>query len=213
MRNSPFVALGVIAAMMIAAPTLASVTVTQQAGPAPTYAITLNFDEPGGPTGINVPNNSWSGAPWYIPNFQSGEGSNFVGDNSIATGESTNSYYGPYGVFITFGQDLTAASFQAWDSSGPPSPFGGGMAVVLLNDGDENNPVFFDAYTPAYGGVGDSWFNITTDGGTVFDEVRVLGFGFFPETYMDNISWNAVPEPGSLALLGLGGLALVRRRR
>jgi hypothetical protein len=30
---------------------------------------------------------------------------------------------------------------------------------------------------------------------------------------MDNASWNVVPEPATLALLGLGGLMVVRRRR
>ena len=213
MRISPRMSMLAIGAAVIAAPALASVTVTQQAAPAPTYATLLNFDEPGGATGANVPNSSWSAAPWYIPTLQSGEGTNFVGDNSASTGQGTNSYYGPYGVFINFGQDLTEISFQAWDSSGPPSPFGGGMIVALINDGNEGSPVFVQSYTPAYGGAGNSWFNITTAGGTVFDEVRVLGNGFFPQTYMDNISWNAVPEPTSLALLGLGGLALIRRRR
>ena len=32
-------------------------------------------------------------------------------------------------------------------------------------------------------------------------------------TYVDNISFTLVPEPGSLALLGLGGLLIARRRR
>ena len=31
--------------------------------------------------------------------------------------------------------------------------------------------------------------------------------------YIDDVSTQAVPEPGSLAILGIGGLALMRRRR
>lgn len=193
--------------------TQAAISVVQQAAAAPTYTTTLNFDEVGGPTGANVPNNSWAVAPWNITDFSSGDVfANFVGDNSAFTGQGTNSYYGPFGVFIKYSQDLTEMSFQAWDSSGPPSGFGGGMGVVLLNDGDENNPVYFDVFTPAYGGAGDAWFNITTSGGTVFDEVRILGFGFFPQTYVDNMSWNAIPEPATLSLLALGAAALIRRR-
>lgn len=189
----------------------AAVSVVQQAAPAPTYSVTLNFDEPGGPTGPNVPNNSWAGAPWHIPVFSSGDViANFVGNNSAFTGQGTNSYAGPFGVFITFENDMTEMSFQGWDDSGPPTPFGGGAAAVALNDGVE---VAFWSGTPAFGGVGDSWFNITTTGGSVFDEVRFLGFGFSPTSFVDNLSWNVVPEPGSLALIGVAGLGLLRRRR
>jgi len=194
---------------LICSSAMAALTITQQAGPAPTYAVTLNFDEPGGPTGANVPNNSWAGAPWQIPIFQSGEGSNFVGDLSGATGQGTNAYYGPYGVFINFANDLTEMSFQGWDSSGPPSPIGGGAAVIALKNGNEVGSIFV---TPAWGGAGDSWFNITTDGGTVFDELRFLGFGFFPESVVDNLSWNPVPEPATLSILALGCAAILRRR-
>jgi uncharacterized protein (TIGR03382 family) len=67
---------------------------------------------------------------------------------------------------------------------------------------------------PAWGGFGDSWFDMTTDGGDVFDEVRILGFGFDPTTYADNMSWNAaIPAPGSLALLALAGVVGRRRNR
>jgi hypothetical protein len=101
-------------------------------------------------------------------------------------------------------------SFQAWDDSGPPTPFGGGLAVALFNDGQK---VGFQFFTPAFGGVGKTWFNITTSGASVFDEVRVLGFASIgSNTIMDNLSWNAVPTPGGIAVL-LMGLAGRSRRR
>lgn len=204
------VALAAISAAIVSAPALAGVVVVQEAGPSPTYATTLNFDEPGGPTGNSVPNNSWAGAPWNIPVFSSGDVvANDVGDHSAFTGQGTNSYQGPFGVFITFGKDLTSMSFQGWDDSGPGGPFGGGAAVGIYNDGVEVASWFG---TPAYGGAGDSWYHITTTDGSVFDQVNFLGFGFFPQSYVDNLSWNSVPEPGSLMLLALGSAAMMRRR-
>ena len=89
--------------------------------------------------------------------------------------------------------------------------FGVGLSVFVFDNG---GLVASSSFTPAWGGVGDEWFDITTDGGSVFDEVRILGFGFDPTTFVDNLSWNAVPEPGSLLLL-IGGMSitLLRRRR
>jgi hypothetical protein len=204
-----------VAAFALGAPAMAAVSVTQQAAPAPTYSTILNFDEPGGPTGSNVPNNSWNVAPWNIPVFQSGDTiANSVADQSASTGQGTNAYAGPFGVFVEFGaaQELTSLSFQGWDPSGPPSPFGGGAAVAAFNDGVEVGSWFG---TPAFGGAGNSWFNITTTGGSVFDEVRFLGFGFSATSIVDNLSWNAspVPEPTSLALIGVASLGMLRRRR
>jgi uncharacterized protein (TIGR03382 family) len=112
---------------------------------------------------------------------------------------------------MQFGADVTEFSAQYWDSSGPAVGFGGGAAVVALNDGVELGFVFLT--NPAFGGVGDTWIHITTDGGMVFDEVRFVGFGFFPEAYVDNISWNAVPAPASVMVAGLALAAAGRRRR
>jgi hypothetical protein len=116
----------------------------------------------------------------------------------------SNAFIGGFGVFMNFENDITEMSAQVWDNSGPATLFGGGMFLVLLNDGVE---VSFNLIeNPAFGGVGDSWFNITTDGGDVFDEVRFVGAGFAgPLTIMGQASWNAVPAPGAAALLGLGG--------
>jgi len=200
-----------VAAGLFANAASAAVTTNQQAGPAPTYGTTLNFDEVGGPVGNDLPSSSWAGLG--ITSFISGAGANAVANhNTVDTPwlPNNNSYWGPFGVFINFDSDLSAISFQAWDMSGPPSPFGGGMGVVLLNDGVE---LAFDIFNPAWGGIGNSWFNVTTSDGSTFDEIRVLGFGFAPNTYIDNISWNVVPGPGSLAMLGLAGLIGSRRRR
>src|SRR3546814_9914877 len=44
-----------------------------------------------------------------------------------------------------------AFSIQAWDPSGPPSPFGGGLGVFVFDDGVEVGSGFF---TPAWGEIG-----------------------------------------------------------
>ncbi|MBL0921690.1 MAG: hypothetical protein IBJ10_06125 [Phycisphaerales bacterium] len=191
---------------------LGAVNVSQGAS-APTYATTLTFDEVGGPTGANVPSNAWTGVG--ITSMVSGSGANAVTNVSAQPGfgwlGTGNVFYGPFGVFINFGSDLTEFSAQFWDSSGPASGFGGGAAVIAFNDGVEVGFLFVT--NPAFGGAGNTWIDITTDSGSVFDEVRLLGFGFFPESYVDNLSWNAVPAPASALVAGLGLFAAARRRR
>lgn len=206
--------LGAAATLLLTTvPASAAITVTQQAAAAPTYSITLNFDEVGGPpAGGAAPLNAWD-TSHGIPIADAGVGGGVVIDNfngALPWLPNNNTAYGAFGLFWTFGTDLTEASFQAWDTSGPPGPFGGGMGISLWNDGVE---VSFTFHNPAWGGVGDTWYNITTDGGSVFDEIRVLGFGFFPETFMDNMSWNVVPGPGGLMMLAVAGLVGSRRRR
>jgi hypothetical protein len=120
-----------------------------------------------------------------------------------------NSFFGNFGVFITFDNDVTAFSAQVWDPSGPPSPIGGGLIVAVWNDGVEVTSTVIE---PAWGTDVGSWLDIVGDGGTAFDEVRFVGLGFDPSTFTDNLSWTPVPAPGAIALLGLAGLAGRRRR-
>jgi hypothetical protein len=196
--------------LAITLPASAAVTITQSAAPAPTYGTTLNFDEVGGPIGI-APPNSW--ASIGLASIDSGVGGGgFVGNlnDTFPWLPDNNVLVGPFGVFMTFSTELTEFSAQVWDS-GSPGPFGGGLGVVVLNDGVELSFELFGE--PSWGGIGDSWFNITTTGGAMFDEVRILGFGSNTETYIDNMSWNAVPGPGSLALLAVASLFGRKRRR
>lgn len=209
--NKGSMLMGALAIPVIATGAMATYSVTQSGAAAPTYATTLTFDEVGGPTG-SVPTTSWAGIG--LANIVAGDGGSFVGDNDTPNGGwglgSGNSFWGPFGVFMNFGTDLDAMSFQVWDPSGAPGPFGGGAAVALVDDGVEVGSLFFE---PAWGGIGDTWINIEATGGMVFDEVRVLGFGFFPTTVVDNLSWNAVPAPSACGVLAIGAMAALRRRR
>lgn len=190
-----------------------AITITQSGAPAPTYGTVLDFDAPGSPTGDNVPANSW--ASLGLSSIVSGEGSNFVGNLSGNPGfdwlPNSNVFYGPFGVFMQFDSALSELSLQYWDSSGPSMGFGGGAAVAVSRNGQEVG--FYFIQDPAYAGLGDPWFNITATDGMSFDSVAVLGFGFFPEAFVDNISWNKVPAPGGASLAALALLAAGRRRR
>jgi hypothetical protein len=214
-----------VAATFVAAasaPALAGYDIAQGSS-APQYTDHfLTFDEPGTPIGA-VSTDYWA-TSHNIAELQAGDLAPQV-DNWDATfggtggwlGENTNSFFGNFGVFMTLENAASEMSMQIWDPSGPPSFFGGGLNVILFNDGVQVHDLFLqngDITEPAWGGIGDEWFNITTTGGDVFDEVRILGFGFTPTTFMDNLSYNeVVPAPGSLALLALAGIAGRRRRR
>ncbi|MFO0828215.1 MAG: hypothetical protein U0572_08695 [Phycisphaerales bacterium] len=183
---------------------------SQTTAAAPTYSTVLNFDEPGTPTGL-VPPNTW--VPNYGVSINGGCDFPFVGDLHAVYGSwagTGNAIEQVWGLFYNFTAPVTEMSFQAWDPSGPPSPFGGGLVIALLKNGVD---VGGASFTPAWGGVGKTWYNITTSSGSTFDEIRVFGNGFVPDTIMDNLSWNTVPAPGAIALLGLGGLVGRGRRR
>lgn len=201
-----------VAALALAMSAQAGVTITQGTS-APTYATTLNFDEAGGPLG-SVAATAWTGvgiarlesgsdASTTVTTMTSTPGFGWLGTGNVA--------YAPWGVFITFQNDVTGFSTRYWDSSGPGGPFGGGAVAVALRDGVEVANVFVS--NPAYGGVGNPWFNFATTGGDTFDEVRFVGFGFFPEAYIDDLSWTAVPAPAGGAALAMASVLIARRRR
>jgi len=195
---------------LVAGSAMGSIAITQGAS-GTTYSTTLDFDEVGGPTGPGIANNAWAGVG--ISDMAAGDGNNFVGDNAALFGPwigTGNSFFGNFGIFMTFDSDLTNFSGQVWDPSGPPSLFGGGLGVFVFNDGNQVADLILE---PSWGGVGDEWIDISADGGMVFDEIRLVGFGFDPTTFADNLSWNAVPAPSSMALLGLSGFVASRRRR
>ncbi|MBS0187620.1 MAG: hypothetical protein JSS51_06095 [Planctomycetes bacterium] len=211
--------ISVSAAITLSAAALASnagaaFTVTQSAAAAPTYAHTLNFDEPGTPTG-EVPANAFTSygvaslytgenaSASYITQANTTPGYGWLGTGNVCAGA--------YGVFMKFSGEVSQLSVQYWDDSGPGSFFGGGAAIVLLKNDVEVSFTFLNS--PAFSPTAKPWFNITGDAGDSFDEIRFVGFGFFPTAYIDNVSWTSVPSPAGACLLGLAGLMGSRRRR
>lgn len=188
----------------------AGVTVTVGTS-APAYTDrTLTFDEPGTPTGV-VSQNTWVVSHGIVIN--AGDSVPAVNNHTAIYGPwagTGNSFFGNFGIFMELATDATSLSLQAWDPSGNPTPFGGGARVIVFNDGVE---VANQGFSPAWGGVGNSWINITAGPGESFDDVRILGFGFGPTTIGDNLSWDVVPAPSAATLLAVGGLVGSRRRR
>lgn len=182
---------------------------TQSAGPAPTYSTLLTFDEPGGPTGV-VPNNAWSSLGITIHSGVDVDNA-FIGNPSQwdppAPWIDSNIVEGPFGVFLHFSTPVSELSFQAWET------FGGQLGIFITN-ADGSVQYGGEAFQGAWGGLGDTWYNVTATGGDSISHVVITGLGFFTgNAIVDNISWNNVPGPGSLALLGIAGLAGSRRRR
>ena len=90
-----------------------------------------------------------------------------------------------------------------------PNPPGGASKAEILSGGPLFPPATFQEYVftttagPSTAGGVTLQFKVDTGGGA--DRVG--------DVVIDDVSVKVVPEPSSLALLGLGGLAFFRRRR
>jgi hypothetical protein len=190
-------------------------TITQTFDPGPVYTgHEITFDDPGVPVGVVMD-------PWTF--YQASDGISFTSGNGflvaddwdalegIDGGEGDgNQLNGGFSVRMLFDTDVTELSWQGW-ANGSPAPPLGGINVFLFKD-----DVQVAGYTgiAPFAGVGDEWFNVVADGGDTFDEVRFFNGAFSSfNSYVDNITYNTVPGPGVLALLGLAGLCGTRRRR
>ncbi len=190
---------------------MADYTITQ-GDSAPTYSgHQIDFDQAGDPVGMIV-GDEWLASDHINIMSGLGDGGNVDDWDAVYGGWGLgdgNSHVGGFGTFLTFDQDVTEMSLQIWNNG--VDPFFGGIGISLYKDGAE---VAFMAATPAWGTADQSWFNFTTTGGDTFDEVRIVDWDFASfGIFTDNYSYNVVPAPGAMALLGLAGVCGRRRRR
>lgn len=90
-----------------------------------------------------------------------------------------------------------------------PNGYGAGETATMTLFFDDGQGGGYAQFTNLRNEGLSSYDFVWNDGGDVY-----LGFeGSGPGSLIDNFVVTSVPEPGSLALLGLGGLALIRRRR
>ena len=142
---------------------------------------------------------------------------------SFGTGYDTTS---PFNPFEVTGKSNFAVLFQqaANGNTGNMSVFVDGVLEGNFDYGDplaEHSVLL--AFTPAVAGnyTGTIDYSVSVDGSSITSgsftgnaEFGDLAFAtnLFTAAYVDNLVVTAVPEPGSLALVGVGGLAMLRRR-
>jgi hypothetical protein len=130
----------------------------------------------------------------------------FVGGVTVAGGAMFFDFFDAGGTLVDgFGVLLPQAGNFIWtiNITNNDVAFAGSGFVQASIDDD-------GAIGPATGG---SWF-LTADDATVGDNLLSAGFGSPLGADLNHaFQINAIPAPASAALLGLGGLAAVRRRR
>ncbi|MEM9416124.1 MAG: PEP-CTERM sorting domain-containing protein [Planctomycetota bacterium] len=150
-----------------------------------------------------------------------GTAQNYSGDDhTAALGGAGGSFYGhtigvdpnPVSDAVAIDAGHNAIEVEAWLANYTADSDNTVIGIVQYSDAGVTVVSDDDVLT----GTQDAWEfqtgSVAVAAGATHFAVRFGGVG--NDTYADNIvATSVVPEPGSLALLGLGGLAMLRRRR
>ncbi|MBK1830152.1 PEP-CTERM sorting domain-containing protein [Verrucomicrobiaceae bacterium R5-34] len=109
------------------------------------------------------------------------------------------------GDYSSEGADGMAVSGESVSSSGGDTVFSGVYSQYVSGPGGSANRTF------DIGIVTEQYLNVTSDGGTEYAITPVNASGIVTLVY--NLKTETIPEPSSMAMLALGGLALLRRKR
>lgn len=110
--------------------------------------------------------------------------------------------------------ELNIAADSVLDLAGHGAKIVNGLSIDSGGTLDLNTGLGLEAddIVAAFFGVGDQTATWNSFAGDVIDSSN-SEFSFVAVTDNDNTYWQAVPEPASLALVGLGSLLMLRRRR
>lgn len=123
----------------------------------------------------------------------------WMGSGIIATVTLSGVAAGTYNFELFSSRNTTAGKFSDYTIKGDAS--------------DNANSTGFDAFADGFTNGEFMVWNSVTANGTEDIVISVTTASGTPRAYFNGFTMTAVPEPSSTALLGLGGLALILRRR
>ncbi len=127
----------------------------------------------------------------------------------------------PFSMIVQYTQPTSAFSGEIWDVDGVSVQQSEKWTIEVY--GDDGGSPFSDSFESPEGTAngagsldGKAWFfEYTAPDGVEIDEIRFVFSGTKTNGIglaFDNFNSTAIPEPATLSLLALGGLALLRRR-